>query len=166
VVSRNVDPLESAVLTVAELKGGDALNVIAAKAEIGGTIRTFSPQVRALLERRVRQIVDLVARAYDATATIDWLPGYPVTVNDPARAAMAAAAAASVTTADRVDTKCAPGMVSEDFSFMLQTRPGAIAWIGNGQSAALHDPQYDFNDDGIPYGISYWARLVEMACRA
>jgi hippurate hydrolase len=164
VVSRNVDPFEPAVLTVAKIIGGDALNVIPASAEIAGTIRTFSPQVRALMEERLRNVADLVARTYCATASIEWLPGYPVTANDPRGATLAAAAARDVGAPGGVDANCGSDMVSEDFSYMLEQRPGAFIWIGNGPSAALHNPEYDFDDDALPYGISFWVRLVELKC--
>ena len=163
-VSRNVDPFEPAVLTVAKITGGEALNVIPGSAEIAGTIRTFSPQVRGLMEDRLRDVADLVARTYGATASIEWLPGYPVTANDAERAALAAAAASEIVEPGGVDANCGPDMVSEDFSYMLEQRPGAFIWIGNGPSAPLHHPEYDFDDDALAYGISFWGRLVELNC--
>jgi amidohydrolase len=164
VVSRNVDPLEPAVLTVAQISGGHAMNVIPASAELAGTVRTFSARVRGQVEARLREVADLMAGTFGAAASVQWLPGYPVTANDPQGAMVAAAAASEIAAPGHVDTDCAPVMVSEDFSYMLEKRPGAFVWIGNGASAPLHHPEYDFDDDAILHGVSFWARLVEMNC--
>ncbi len=163
IVSRNIDPLQPAVLTVAQINGGTALNVIAETATVAGTARSFSPEVRSLIERRIREISDLVARTFGASASVEWRPGYPVTINDAAKSRFAAGVASEIASPAHVDTDFAPEMGAEDFSYMLEQRPGAFVWIGNGPSAGLHHPQYDFNDEAIAYGISFWGRLVETA---
>jgi hippurate hydrolase len=166
IVSRSIDPLEPSVVSVTTIHAGDALNVIAPSAQISGTTRAFSPSVRARIEERLRAIADMVARTFGASASVDWRPGYPVTANDPDKAATAARVAADVATPAMVDTECAPEMGAEDFSYMLGKRPGAFIWIGNGSSAALHHPEYDFDDGALAYGISFWVRLVETTMPA
>lgn len=166
IVSRGVDPMDPVVLTVASIHGGDALNVIAETAQIGGTIRTLLPETRAFVEERFRAIVAATALAHGATAEIDWRAGYPVTVNDPAKARLAVLAAEEVSGPGTVNGDYPRIMGSEDFSYMLEKRPGAIIWIGNGASAELHHPAYDFNDDAIEPGIAYWISLVGRATEA
>jgi hippurate hydrolase len=102
------------------------------------------------------------AKSCGCEATIDWRPGYPVTVNDPLKTKIAAQAAAIVAGSDKVDTDWPATMGSEDFSYMLEKRPGALIWLGNGDSADLHNPAYDFNDDAIVHGMKYWLTLVEQ----
>ncbi len=163
VVARNVDPLESAVVSITMFHAGSVENVIPQTAELTGTARTLKPEVRAMLQQRLPAIVEGIAAAYGATARLKWVDGYPVTVNHPGPTAFAAQVAAEVAGADRVDTNVAPMMGAEDFSFMLEARPGAFIFIGNGDSAGLHNPHYDFSDAAIPFGTSYWVRLVETA---
>ncbi len=163
IVARNVDPIESAVVSVTMLHAGDAFNVIPQRAMLGGTVRSLTDEVRDLLERRLREVVELTAQAYGASATVDYSRNYPVTVNDADRAAFAAEVAAGIAGEGRVDTDTPPIMGGEDFSFMLNARPGALIYVGNGASAPLHHPDYDFNDEAIPTGCSYWAKLVETA---
>lgn len=162
-VSRNVDPMRSAVLSTTIFKGGDATNVIPRTASFAGTVRTLDNTVRAQMEERLRALITTMAEAYGAKATIGYKRGYPVTVNSPAQTAFAASVAADVVGQDRVDPKVDASMGAEDFSFMLLERPGAYIFIGNGESSELHTDTYDFNDDVIPLGVSYWARLVEKA---
>lgn len=161
IVARNIDPLDSAVLSVTTIKGGKARNVIEETAEIGGTIRTLAPETRSLMADRFRNVVEMTARLHGAQAAIDWLPGYPVTANDSEKAKFARRVAEEIASPMAVDQNIAPVMGAEDFSYMLQQRPGALIWIGNGSSAELHHPSYDFNDAALPYGISFWVRLTQ-----
>lgn len=164
IISRNVDPFDPVVVSITHIAGGSAgaLNVIPASALIGGTIRTVKTETRAAVEQRFRDIVASTARMFGAEAEIDWRPGYPVTVNDPAMTEAAIAAAARVAGAARVDGNYPCTMGSEDFSYMLEKRPGAIVWLGNGETAGLHNPAYDFNDDAIIHGVRYWTTLVHQ----
>ncbi|MCJ9723979.1 M20 family metallopeptidase [Agrobacterium sp. SHOUNA12C] len=162
IASRFIDPLDSVVVSVTFISGGDrkALNVIPPAVEIGGTIRTMLPATRRAVEQRFRDVVKATAALYDAEAAIDWRPGYPVSVNDVEKTSVAIAAAESIVGAERVDGNWPMTMGSEDFSYMLEKRPGAMIWLGNGDSADLHNPAYNFNDDAIAYGIDYWAAVV------
>ncbi|WFU11993.1 M20 family metallopeptidase (plasmid) [Rhizobium sp. CB3090] len=162
IVSRFTDPFDPVVISVTFISGGDrkALNVIPPAVEVGGTVRTMLPATRRAVEQRFRDVVTGTAKLYDAQAEIDWRPGYPVTVNNAEKTLVAIAAASSVVGAERVDGNWSMTMGSEDFSYMLEKRPGALIWLGNGDSADLHNPAYDFNDNAIAYGIDYWAALV------
>lgn len=162
IASRHVDPFDPVVVSVAHIAGGsvDALNIIPETAIIGGTIRTIDRSTRQAVEQRFRDIVTSTARLFEAQAEIDWRPGYPVTVNDPAMTTVATEVASRVAGTDRVDGNCPCTMGAEDFSYMLEKRPGAIIWLGNGDSAGLHNPAYDFNDDAIIHGVRYWTALV------
>lgn len=162
IASRFTDPFDPVVLSITYVNGGNdrALNVIPSDVRIGGTIRTMQPQTRKAVEDRFRDVVSLTARAFSAEAEIDWRPGYPVTVNDAEKTKVAAAVARSVAGEAYVDDNYPPTMGSEDFSYMLQKRPGAFIWLGNGDSADLHNPAYDFNDDAIIHGVRYWLTLV------
>ncbi len=167
IVARTVDPLMAAVVSVTSFHtDGDAFNVIPEHVELRGTARALDPAVQDLIEARMAAIVPATARAYGATATLDYRRNYPVTANDPARAAFAARVAAEVVGPGRVDAGAPPVMGAEDFSFMLDARPGAFVFVGNGDTAKLHHPKYDFNDEVIPVGCSYWVRLVETAMPA
>jgi hippurate hydrolase len=167
IVARNVDPVESAVLSVTSLHtGGDAFNVIPQTVHMKGTIRTLKEEVRGLVEKRLRTMVDHIAAAFDAKVTLGFERGYPVTVNSEAETFFAASVAEGVAGAGRVDTDLPPVLGAEDFSYMLNERPGAMIWIGNGDTAMVHHPDYDFNDEVIPIGSSYWARLAETAMPA
>jgi len=163
IVARSVDPLDAAVVSICMFSAGDTDNVIPSMARLVGTARALKSETRDLLERRVREVVEGTARAHGATATLQYERGYPVTSNHPRETAFAAEVAAEIVGSDRVDTNTPPTMGAEDFSFMLQSRPGAFIFLGNGASAGLHHPAYDFNDDIIPIGVSYWVRLVETA---
>ncbi|EIM29009.1 M20 aminoacylase family protein [Microvirga lotononidis] len=161
IVSRNVDPLEAAVVSVGRICAGETFNVLPQQAEILGTVRTLSPKIRDDIEIRVRSIADHVAATFGATVEVDYMRGYPVLMNDAASASFMQDAACDVAGSQGVDGKGNPIMGSEDFAFMLEERPGAYIFLGNGDSAALHHPAYDFNDAAIPYGVSLWARLIE-----
>ena len=164
IASRNVDPLESVVVTVAALHTeGTAFNVIPQRAEMKGTVRTLSTAVQDQTERRIAEIAELTARAHGATARVGYIRNYPVTENHPAQAEFAASIAAEVAGEGMVDRATPPLMGAEDFSFMLNARPGAFIFLGAGPGADVHNPAYDFNDEIIPAGCSYWARLAERA---
>ncbi len=164
IVSRNVDPIKSAVVSITRFHAGTAINIIAQTAELSISVRTFDPAIRALVKRRIEEISNGVAAMHGATIDVDYGIGYPATVNHAAEAALGAEIAREVAGADLVDDDIAPVMGSEDFSYMLEARPGAFLWIGGGKTDSdpgLHHPKYDFNDDILPLGASYWARLVE-----
>jgi hippurate hydrolase len=163
IVSRNVDPLESAVVSITQFHAGTADNIIPQTGQLRGTARSLTPQTRDLVEKRVHEVVEGVAKLYGAKATLTYKRDYPVTRNHERQTAFAAQVAAEVAGRDRVDTAIPPMMGAEDFSFMLDARPGAFIFLGNGDSAGLHHPQYNFNDEIIPIGTSYWVRLVETA---
>jgi amidohydrolase len=163
IVSRNVDPVEAAVVSICTFHGGEAENVIPQQVRLGGTVRTLSRDVRDLVQKRVREVVEGTARLYGAEAQITYTPGYPVLVNDSGRTAFAASVAREIAGDSKVDDQWPPLMGAEDFAFMLNERPGAFIYVGNGDSAGLHNPKYDFNDEAIPLGTSYWVRLAETA---
>jgi hippurate hydrolase len=163
IVARNVDPLQAAVISICVFQAGTADNIIPQTAQLRGTARSFAPQVRDLLERRLHEVVEGTARAHGAKATLTYKRDYPVTRNHERETAFAAAVAAQVVGSERVDCDVAPVMGAEDFSFMLEARPGAFIFVGNGDTAGLHHPAYDFNDEAIPVGTSYWVKLVETA---
>ncbi|ARQ01757.1 M20 aminoacylase family protein [Pseudorhodoplanes sinuspersici] len=166
IVSRNVDPLESGVVSICVFQAGTTNNVIPQTAKLAGTIRSLTDEVRDLLEKRVREVVEGVARLHGATARVSYHRGYPVTRNHADQTAFAASVASEVAGKDRVNDELPPMMGAEDFSYMLNARPGAFIFVGNGDSAGLHHPAYDFNDDVIPIGSSYWVKLVEKALPA
>jgi amidohydrolase len=163
IVSRNVDPLNAAVISICVFQAGSTDNVIPQTALLRGTARSLTPDVRDLLEKRLHEVVTGTAQLYGATAKLTYRRDYPVTRNHDRQAAFAASIAAQVVGRERVDDQVAPVMGAEDFSFMLEARPGAFIFLGNGDSAGLHHPAYDFNDEAIPIGASYWVKLVETA---
>lgn len=163
VVSRNVDPLKSAVVSICMFRAGNADNVVPQTVQLRGTARSLANDVRELLERRLPTLVENTAAAYGAKARLSYRRGYPVLVNHEQQTDFAATVAQQVAGEDKVDTSLPPMMGAEDFSFMLNARPGAFIWVGNGASAGLHHPAYNFNDEVIPYGTSYWVKLVETA---
>jgi amidohydrolase len=166
IVSRSVDPIESAVVSVTKFHAGDAYNIIAETAQIAGTVRTLKPEMRDLVEGRFRAIIANLGPAFGAKIALRYKRNYPITRNHPSETAFAAKAAGDVVGARAVDSEAPPVMGGEDFSYMLEARPGAFVFIGNGDTAGLHNPAYDFNDDIIPIGCSYWARIVETAMPA
>jgi hippurate hydrolase len=166
IVSRNADPLESLVVSVTAISAGQAYNVIPQHAEIKGTVRTLSKEMRDLAEARFRTIVTSVAQAFQLTCTIDYERGYPVTFNHATQTDFVTGLAGSLFGAGSIDTTVPPTMGAEDFSFMLEERPGSYIFMGNGDSAGLHHPAYEFNDAAIPVGMTYWAGLVETAMPA
>jgi amidohydrolase len=163
IVARNIDPLDAAVVSICVFQAGSTDNVIPQTALLRGTARSLTPHVRDQLEARLQQVVGGTAQLYGATARLTYRRDYPVTRNHPRQSAFAASVAAEVVGRERVDDDVAPVMGAEDFSFMLEARPGAFIFVGNGDSAGLHHPAYDFNDEVIPIGASYWVKLVETA---
>jgi amidohydrolase len=163
IVARNVDPLEAAVISICVFQAGQTNNVIPQHAKLRGTIRSLSPQVREFLQKRLREVVEGTAQLYGAKADVTFSTGYPVLVNEEGRTAFAAAVADEIAGKDKVNRDVPPLMGAEDFAYMLQERPGAFIYLGNGDSAMLHHPAYDFNDEAIPVGTSYWVRLAETA---
>jgi amidohydrolase len=163
IVSRNVDPLEAAVVSVCMFQAGHTDNVIPQHAKLRGTARALTAEVGDLLRKRINEIVEGTAKLYGAKAKLTYTNGYPVVVNHERETAFAADIASEIVGKDKVDTNTPPRMAAEDFSFMLNERPGAFIFVGNGDSAGLHHPAYDFNDEVIPLGTSYWVRLAETA---
>ncbi len=166
IVSRNVDPQHAAVVSICMVEAGNADNVLPETVRMRGTARTLDPAVQDMVEKNLKRIVENTAAALGAKAKLSYMRNYPVLVNHDRETAFAAEVAKSIAGADRVDTAHPPMMGGEDFSFMLQKRPGAFIWVGNGDSAGLHHPRYNFNDDAIPVGTSYWVKLVETALPA
>ena len=174
IVSREKNPLESAVLSITQIHAGSATNVIPDEAELVGTVRTFSTGVLDLIQRRMEEIAAGVAAAFNASVDFTFKRNYPPLINHPEQTAFAVEAMRAVAGADRVDTKVEPTMGAEDFAFMLQEKPGCYVFIGNGEGAhragghglgpcQLHNTSYDFNDNLLPIGASYWVKLVEMS---
>ncbi|OYX41850.1 MAG: amidohydrolase [Rhodobacterales bacterium 32-67-9] len=163
IVSRNVNPLKEAVVSVTEIHSGTASNIIPEVACLTATIRSFDPEVRALLKRRFHEIVEGTAAAHNVTATIDYDWGYPATVNEPGKTVFAAEVAREVAGAAAVDDAAGREMGAEDFSYLLEQRPGCYLFLGQGKGAGLHHAAYDFNDEAAPYGATFFARLVERA---
>jgi hippurate hydrolase len=165
IVSRSVDPLESAVVSMCEFHAGNARNVIPQTAELKGTVRTLTAEVRALVEKRVREVVDGVARMTGAKIDLKYERGYPVVVNHASQTDVAIRVAKQVA-GDANVHEMPPLMGGEDFAYMLEQRPGAFIFCGNGDSAGLHHPAYNFDDDAIVFGTSYWIKLVENTLAA
>ncbi len=160
IVSRNHCSHDELVVSVTQIHAGTADNIIPDTAWINGTVRTFDPAVQRMVQDRMAAIVAGQAAAYGVSARLDYSPQYPATVNDAGRAGFAAAVAAEI---GPTDPNAGREMGAEDFSYMLQVRPGAYLFLGNGDSAGLHHPAYEFNDAAAPYGASFFARLVEKA---
>ncbi len=161
IVSRNIDPLHSVVVSVTKLRAGQASNVIPDEASFGGTVRTLMPQMRVYAQRRVGEIATSIAKAHECTVDISYRIGYPVTVNHDGQTDVAIRIAGDIAGAGLVNPDTSPVMGAEDFSYMLEARPGSFIFIGNGDSAGLHNANYDFNDEIIPIGVSYWVKLAE-----
>ncbi|MDI6836937.1 M20 aminoacylase family protein [Ciceribacter thiooxidans] len=162
IASRNANPLRSVVVSVTRFHAGTTHNIIPEEAVLGGTVRSLDETVRDLAENRIREVAKGVAAAHGADVTVEYERACPVTVNHPDETQHAARAAIDVAGPQNVDTEVDPSMAGEDFAFMLQARPGAYIMIGNGKTAGLHHPAYDFNDEAIAYGVSYWVRLAEQ----
>jgi len=166
IVARSVDPLEAAVISICMFHAGSAPNVIPQTASLEGTVRTLKPRVRDLVEKRMNEVCEGIALSAGAKIKLDYRRGYPVLVNHVAQTDIAARVAAEVAGDSNVETSPPPMMGAEDFAYMLEAKPGAFIFIGNGDSAGLHHPAYNFNDEAILYGTSYWIRLVETQLAA
>jgi amidohydrolase len=166
IVARNVDPLESAVISITLFQAGHTDNVIPQTALLRGTARSLRPAVRDLLEKRIVEVAEGIAKLHGAKAKVKYSRDYPVVVNNEKATEFASSIAREIAGDANVETKTPPVMGGEDFAFMLEERPGAFIFMGNGDSANLHHPAYDFNDSAIPFGASYWVRLVEKSMPA
>ena len=165
IVARNVDPLEDAVLSICEFHAGNGRNVIPQSAVLRGTVRTLTPKVRELMEKRVREVVTGVAQMTGAKIDLSYTRGYPVVVNHAEQTEIAIRAAKEVA-GDANVHEMPPMMGGEDFAYMLEARPGAFIFVGNGDSAGLHHPAYNFNDEAIVYGTSFFIKVVENTLAA
>lgn len=163
IVSRNRDPMDSLVVSVTQIHTGTTDNVIPETVYINGTVRTFSKEVQAMAFKRMKEIVAGQAASFGIDARVEVDYGYPPTVNDGGKAAFAADVASEIAGATGVNDSVAPVMGAEDFSYMLEARPGAYLMLGQGETAGVHHPKYNFDDDIAPIGASFFARLVERA---
>ena len=164
IVSRRVAPTDAGVVTVTIFQAGSAHNVIPGSVRLAGTARSFSAETRQLLADSIRDICESTAKAYGCKLEFEWEDGYPATVNHAIEAGRAADVMADLVGGDRVETNMEPSMGAEDFSYMLEEKPGAYVWLGTGPADSdgmLHNAKYDFNDDMLTLGSSYWSKLVE-----
>jgi len=170
VVSRTLDPLDSAVLSITQFfAGGEAYNVIPAEARIGGTVRAFRPEVEDAIEAAMERLCAGIAAAHGVQAALDYRRGYPPTVNAAAEADACRRVLVDLVGEDNVRSDMRPSMGAEDFAYMLREKPGCYVWIGNGLAEGgcmLHNPRYDFNDDILTLGSGYWVKLVETLLQA
>ena len=165
ITSRNTDPIDALVVSVTQIHGGDAYNIIPDEVILRGTVRSFREEVRDMVEPAMKRIADGVCAAYGATAELHYEKRYPATVNSVEETELAAEAATKIVGSEAINRSPVPSMGSEDFAYMLREKPGSYVWVGNGAGEGgcmLHNPGYDFNDDIIPIGASYWATLVEQ----
>jgi hippurate hydrolase len=174
IVSRNKSPLDAGVLSITQIHSGSATNVIPDEAALIGTVRTFTIEVLDLMEQRMRDVATHTAAAYDATIEFNFKRNYPPLINHPVETAFAVDVLRQMVGEDGINANVEPTMGSEDFAFMLQALPGCYVFIGNGEGGHrdmghglgpcnLHNPSYDFNDDLLPIGASYWVNLAEAA---
>jgi hippurate hydrolase len=162
IVSRNISPQDTAVVSITRIHGGDAYNVIPQTATIAGTVRTMKRETMTMVETGMRRIAEGVAAGFGASASVDFRLIFAPLVNDPAQVQAITDTAAELVGEEQVARNKRPAMASEDFSFMMEKVPGAYINLGNGEnSAPVHNPAYDFNDVAIPFGVALWARLVE-----
>ena len=172
IITRNKRPIDAAVISVTQFHAGDATNIVPDSAWIGGTVRTFTIPVLDLIERRMEEVARAVAQAFDCTIEFEFSRNYPPTINSAAEAEFAVGVATELVGASNVDGNVEPTMGAEDFSFMLQAKPGCYLFIGNGEGShreaghgmgpcMLHNPSYDFNDELLPIGSSFFVKLVE-----
>ncbi|RKP51208.1 M20 aminoacylase family protein [Trinickia fusca] len=172
IITRNKKPIDTAVLSITQIHAGDALNVIPDTAWLAGTVRTFTVETLDLIEAKMRKIAEATASAYDCSATITFNRNYPPTINSPEETRFAVDVMRKIVGYDNVDDATEPTMGAEDFSFMLQAKPGCYAFLGNGDGAhretghgagpcMLHNASYDFNDELLPVGSTYWVRLAQ-----
>jgi len=167
IVSR-MDPLDSAVISITQVHGGDTYNVIPSTVQLGGGVRSFRRETQDMLERRIRETAEGICKANGLSCKINYDRRYPPTINAPHETEFAKRVAEATVGADQVYPDVEPSMGSEDFSFMLQERPGCYVWLGNGPAEGgcmLHNPRYDFNDAILPIGAAYWVNLAELFCK-
>ncbi|CAA6821383.1 MAG: N-acetyl-L,L-diaminopimelate deacetylase (EC [uncultured Thiotrichaceae bacterium] len=165
IVSRNLSPFQSAVISITMLKGSDASNVIPHEVKLQGTLRYFEAQTGDFVKSRIIELAEGISRAVGGEAEVNFVPGYPATINVPEHANYCVDAASAVVGVGAVQQSLPPSMGAEDFSYMLQVCPGAYIWIGNGEGLGgcmLHNDYYDFNNDILPLGASYWVELVQQ----
>ena len=160
-VSRRTDPLDSLVISVTKLSAAQAYNIIPDEVAVSGTVRAIGPALQDFAEREIQAVAQGIARSFGADAEFKYMRSVPATFNHPEETKLAIAAARSLVGADCVDDAVRVGMGAEDFSYMLQERPGAYIYVGNGPSAECHNPVFDFDDEALPYGIGWWVKLVE-----
>ena len=164
IVSRTLDPLDSAVVSITRFHAGEAYNVIPDHAVLGGTARAFRPEVQNHIEAAIERICNGIATTYGVQVNLDYRRGYPATINSADETEVCRKVAAELVGAKNVRADLRPSMGAEDFAFMLQAKPGCYVWLGNGMGEGgcmLHNPHYDFNDEVLPIGASYWVRLAE-----
>jgi len=166
IASRNADPLKAVVVSTTMFHAGTAFNIIPQRAELTGTVRTLELGMRDLAEKRLTEIATGTAKMFGAVATVKYERGYPATINHPRETAEAVTIAKRLFGSAAVDAEVAPMMGGEDFSYMLEARPGAYLFIGNGDTAGLHHPAYDFNDSALPHGIQFWAEIARARTAA
>jgi amidohydrolase len=162
IVSRNADPLSSLVVSVTQIHSGDTWNVLPQHAVIRGTVRAFSAQVQDMAESRIKQIATGIATTFEAKAEVDYQRRYPATINHAKQAKIAMTAAKKVVGEDHLIIDPNPSMGAEDFAFMLQKIPGAYVWLGAGSGANLHNPAFNFNDEVLTTGVSYFIAIVNQ----
>ncbi|MBS27639.1 MAG: peptidase M20 [Alphaproteobacteria bacterium] len=165
ITSRNTDPIDALVVSVTQIHGGDAYNVIPDDVVLRGTVRSFREEVRDTVEPAMRRIADGICAAYGGEAELHYEKRYPATVNSEEETELAAEVATAIVGGENIERRPVPSMGSEDFAYMLREKPGSYVWVGNGEGAGgcmLHNPGYDFNDEIIPIGVSYWSELVEQ----
>ncbi|NNE84675.1 MAG: amidohydrolase [Alphaproteobacteria bacterium] len=165
ITSRNTNPLDALVVSVTQIHAGDAYNIIPDSVQLRGTVRSFKDSVGEYAEQAIGRITTGICQAAGATMELDYQRRYPSTINHADETELAALAAAAVVGDDNIDRHPVPSMGSEDFAYMLRERPGCYVWLGNGMAEGgcmLHNPGYDFNDEILPVGASYWATLVEQ----
>ena len=163
IVSRNNYSQDNLVVSITQIHTGSADNVVPEKAYMNGTVRTFDPAVRTMVMARLEAIVAGQAAAYGVEARMDYLVGYPATINEPERTEFAAEVAREIAGDAGVDGNAPPEMGAEDFAYLLEKRPGSYLFVGNGDTAGLHHPEYDFDDEAAAAGASFFAKLIERA---
>lgn len=165
IVARNVDPMDTAVLSVTQIHSGDAFNVIPETSYLAGTVRTFKEEVKQLIKARMEKIAKNIAAMHDATVEFSYRDGYPATSNDFEQAEFCQSVLNDMVGEDKVNPSMNPSMGAEDFSYMLEEKAGAYIMMGNGDSADLHNPYYNFDDKALPIGASYWVNLVNTSLK-
>lgn len=163
ILSRNADALDRVILSVTQIHTGSAMNIVPETAVLNGTVRYYDKAVQQMVKARMAEMVEFQARSFGQTAVLDYVEGYPPTINHPEQTGFACDVAREVLGADNVDADTPPIMPGEDFAYMLEARPGAYLFLGQGDTPSCHHPKYDFNDRVAPIGASFFARLVERA---